>query len=286
MQKLFNNIAIPVDFTRVSEKAIEKAVDLANEYRCNIHLLHVVPASPFAGISSAREVTDLPQPDLTAGGREPQTALQQLREKYGRSLVQGTSLTVHSRKGTWQDSLVEFAITHKIDVVLIGRQGSLLRGRKMSLNANRIAEKTNIPVITIPENRRLTNLYSIVIPITDFLPVKKLMYGIYMAQHHNATIKLLGIESDRDYYRNKKVQHYLKKSFQLIRDNCGVPLEIVTTAGDNVAEAVNQYAAQSAADLVIVNPGRQSRMPGVLSMLFGHFLQKLSGPPVLTITPE
>ncbi|HEU4574816.1 MAG TPA: universal stress protein [Chitinophagaceae bacterium] len=286
MQKLFNNIVIPVDFTKVTENAICKAIDLANEYHCNIHLLHVITVSPFSGISPAKEYIPTPVLSQPVTNKDVQQQLDRLIKKYEKNLATGSTICAHIVRGSWNESVIEFVITHKMDVVLIGRCGSFFRNRRAVLNSNKIAEKTNIPVITTPENRRLTKLYSIVIPITDFLPVKKLMYGIYMAQHHNATIKLLGIESDKDFYKNKKVQYYLKKSFQLIRDNCAVPLEIVTTAGDNVAEAVNQYATKSAADLVIVNPGRQSRLPGFLSFLFGNFLQRFSGPPVLTINPE
>jgi nucleotide-binding universal stress UspA family protein len=80
------------------------------------------------------------------------------------------------------------------------------------------------------------------------------------------------------------VDHYLKKSFQLIRDNCQVPVDIATVVGVSVADAVNEYAHRNAADLVIVNPGRQSRMPGIVSLLTGSVLQKYSIPPVLTIS--
>jgi len=168
---------------------------------------------------------------------------------------------------------------------LIGQQGRSFRKKRMILDANRIAEKTNIPVITIPENRRLTGLTSIVIPITDFLPVKKLMYGVYIAQRFNATIRLLGIEDSKDGNQAKKVQHYLKKSFQLIRDNCPVPVKMASVSGHNVADTVNDYAFKNAADLIIVNPGKQTRMPGLFSSLFGNFLQKFSAPPVLTVNP-
>ena len=42
----------------------------------------------------------------------------------------------------------------------------------------------------------MTKLYSILIPVTDFLPIKELAYGVYVASGNNTTIKLLGIESN------------------------------------------------------------------------------------------
>ena len=40
----------------------------------------------------------------------------------------------------------------------------------MLLNPDKIAEATRVPIITIPANHRMTKLYSILIPITDFFP--------------------------------------------------------------------------------------------------------------------
>jgi hypothetical protein len=95
----------------------------------------------------------------------------------------------------------------------------------------------------------------------------------------------LGVEDSKDEQQAKKVQHYLKKSFQLIKDNCTLLVKMTSTSSHNVADAVNNYAFKNSADLIIVNPGKQTRMPGFFSSLFGNFLQKFSAPPVLTVNP-
>ena len=284
MQKLFNNILVPVDFSRVSKKAFESAIETANAYECNVHLLHVATISPLAAVAMAEGHVAVPDEQIN-NQKELEFQLANLKNDYLQLLENGKSVYTYLAKGLWNESIIDFVIDHKIDLVLIGQQGRSFRKKRMILDANRIAEKTNIPVITIPENRRLTGLTSIVIPITDFLPVKKLMYGVYIAQRFNATIRLLGIEDSKDGNQAKKVQHYLKKSFQLIRDNCPVPVKMASVSGHNVADTVNDYAFKNAADLIIVNPGKQTRMPGLFSSLFGNFLQKFSAPPVLTVNP-
>jgi K+-sensing histidine kinase KdpD len=120
--------------------------------------------------------------------------------------------------------------------------------------------------------------------VTDFLPVKKLMYGIYVAQNDNATIKLLGVENENDNDQSRRVHHYLQKSFQLIRDNCSVTVEIATTSGRNVAEAINQYAYKNPMDLIIVNPDKKNRISGSFVSFLANIIQKISVPPVLTIS--
>lgn len=184
--------------------------------------------------------------------------------------------------GKWNQGVIDFVNDNNIDLVLIGQKDAMLQKRKMLLNPDVIAEKTNVPVITIPSNKRLTGLYSIVIPITDFLPVRKLMYGVYIALNFGTTIKLLGIENTRT---KEKVQYYLEKAHKLIRDNCDVRVEKETVFSTNIAEAVNYFAIHESADLVIVNPGTQTKMPGIFSSLLGNIIQKYSAPPVLTVNP-
>ena len=47
MPKTFYNILVPVDFTNKSKWAITKAIELANNFHCNIHLVHVYSRQIF-----------------------------------------------------------------------------------------------------------------------------------------------------------------------------------------------------------------------------------------------
>ena len=42
MQNKLYNILVPVDFTAKNKWAIAKAIEMANNFNCNIHLVHVV----------------------------------------------------------------------------------------------------------------------------------------------------------------------------------------------------------------------------------------------------
>ncbi len=281
MQKLFNKILIPVDFTAKSKMAVEKACDIARQYHCSIHLLHVVPVSPFAAIAMTEGPMAIPLTHI-----ENKTAIEAAFNKLINSvkLLNGDSIKVESSilHGTWDEAIIEFANHNDFDLVLIGQKESFVLKRKMIINPDRIAARANIPVITVPSNKRLTNLLSIVIPITDFLPVRKLMYGVYIASSYDTTVKLLGIETEGTH---DKVQHYLQKAAQLIKENSNIKVEIETLISHNVAEAVNRFTKQKSTDLLILNPQTQTKMPGFFSSLFGNIIQKYSTPPILTVNP-
>jgi nucleotide-binding universal stress UspA family protein len=280
MQKLFNNILVPVDFSKDSKATFEKAIELANKYECNIHLLHVITISPSNAVSLAKGSEFVLHSFINK--QEGLTLrLNTFKDKYIYQLNNERSIHTHLQGGSWDESIINFVLQNKIDLVMIG-QG--LNKGKVVLNVNKIAEEINIPVITVPSNRSLVKLISVVIPVTDFLPVKKLMYGVYVAQNDNATVRLLGVEDQSDQEQSRKVHHYLQKSFQLIRDNCKVPVEIATTSGRNITEAINQYAYKNPTDLIIVNPGKQNALPGSFMSFLGKIFQKISAPPVLTIS--
>lgn len=272
MQKLFNKVLVPVDFSEKSRKAVEKSLELAEEYQCSVHMLYV-------NRSHLTRLFD------SEAARSHETALPGELEQLKNFVKTDAVVKIDHAVvlGTWNESVMAYIEQNQIDLVIIGQENNLFKRKEMRLNPNRIAAKTNVPVITIPANKRINKLCSIVIPVTDFLPVRKLIYGIYMGSKYTTTVRLLGVENEQT---RAKVHYYLKKAYQLIRDNCALNVELEVVPGNNVAEAINEYAMLSSADLVIVNPGNQSRMPGIFASLFGKIIQKYSVPPVLTVNPD
>ncbi|MEP7111137.1 MAG: hypothetical protein ABI760_24285 [Ferruginibacter sp.] len=106
-------------------------------------------------------------------------------------------------KRTWDETIIDLVNQHGFDLVLNGQKRRVTGKSNMLINPDKIAGKINIPVITAPIKRRLTRLYSIKIPITDFLPVRKLMYGVYIASVYETSIKLLAIENKKTKGQSK-----------------------------------------------------------------------------------
>ena len=280
MQKLFNKILVPVNFSASSAKLVQKAVDIAFQYDCSIHLLHIVQPA-FSLLLSNDD-------HMPSAMIDNKNEIEFEMEKYV-SLIYSRQDNIDNinkptysiLKGTLNEAVLGCITEQDIDLVLIGRNTRITKS-KMKIDPDRIAAKTNIPVMTIPLKRDVNHLNSIVIPVTDFLPVRKLIYGIYMASTDNATLKLVGIENKKT--RNI-VGHYLKKAYGLIKNNCDISVHLLRVSGENVAGAVNEYTSNHSTDLVIVNPRIQTRMPGFFSSFFGNILQKYSSQPVLTINP-
>lgn len=282
MQKLFNKILVPVDFTDRSKKAVEKAGQMASQYDCSIHLLHVINIFPDTALSKFEPLVPIPNWLGIDNKKELEFQLATLCESVAGNQGKAIDIQYAIVKGSWDEAIIEFANQHTIDLIVVGQTGREIRKRKMILDPDKIADKTNSPVITVPSNQKVTGLYSIVIPVTDFLPVRKLMYGVYIASNHNSTIKLLGIENTDT---KNKVMYYMMKAYKLIIENCNVKVEFEKTESLNVADAMTRYMQNKAVDLIILNPGTQTKIPGLLSSLLGNIIQKNATPPVLTVNP-
>lgn len=281
IQKLFNKILVPVDFSPRSQAAITKAIELANEFDCSVTVLHVETMAPFASVAFAEGHVVVPYP-LLNNSSELQYKLERIVDKAARGFNMLPVIKTVLLCGTWNDCIIAYINQHDTDLVLLGQRSRILKKRSMYINPDLIAFKTNIPVITVPTSRRLSKLLSVVIPVTDFVPFRKLMYGIYLASHNNATIRLLSVQSGN---HNERYEHCLAKTLSLLRDTTGIPTETDVIVSSNVAEALHDYSRLWSSDLVIVNPGKQSRMPGFFSRITGNILQKYASTPVLTISP-
>ncbi|MFN8253219.1 MAG: universal stress protein [Ferruginibacter sp.] len=279
MQKLFNKILVPVDFSTRSKRAVEKAMMLAEEYQCSVTLLHVVKPNTWRRQLNEKSFSII-HPDSR---KETEFRLWKVAaEACHNTRLSPNNVQVVVQAGEWGDCMVNYISKHQVDLVMMGQDNTLPLLRAEKINADAIASSTHIPVISIPSGKMIARPKTIIIPVTDFLPVRKIMYGIYMATASNATLQLLQVKNEQP---GDKSGHYLYKAYRLIQDNCSVHADIQAAIGENPAAAIREYLQQKNAGLVIVNPGTQTTMPGFFSRLLGRMMQMHAKAPVMTISP-
>ena len=110
------------------------------------------------------------------------------------------------------------------------------------------------------------------------------MFATYLAKKYNSRLHLVtlsGSQADPDDDGNT----YLLKAYRLIRDNTEVPVECKTLPGENIATITLQYAKDVKADLIVINPGKESLLSGFINRIFSRFLFNESRIPVMTVAP-
>lgn len=274
MVNLFTKILVPVDFLPTTLNTVERAVDLARQYRCSIHLLHVISDQP-GGIANHDRYNTNWKPNANG----PEVQLDRFIAHIQRISGNGVKATYSIERGAWNPRIIKVVNEKNYDLVLLGRPDKIARRKKWTLNADTIAAETNVPVMTIPGSRRLRKFYSILIPVTDFLPLRKLVYGTYMASNYHANVKLLGVEQAK---HEDKTAFFLEKSFDLVRNSPAFEVNSEMSKNHFVAEAVE---AMSINDLVILNPGMREDRPDAATGPAAREADKFADFSVLTVNP-
>ncbi len=142
-----NKFVCPVDFSEGSERALDKAVELAGALGAQLELVHVYQAANIAlpgatAISVERTLID----EL---GKQSQKALDEALSKL-RARAPNLQVNAHLLEGTAADTIVSFAEKVGASMIVVGTHGR--RGFQRFLLgsvAERLVRTSPIPVLTV-----------------------------------------------------------------------------------------------------------------------------------------
>jgi len=249
----FNNILVPVDFSASTDIAIEKAIELSDGCDTVIHLLHVLtPLAPwtsfFTGIHNHNNETSASEQNTWW---EANRKLDQWRSaieaaspgiKVKKSLIKEVSI---------QSAIIRLAYRLSPDLIVIGKQND--RRHFLIFNTvspDQVAKTTHCPVLTIKPGSIHRTIKSIVVPIRDFVPERKLEIAARIARKYNSDVHFIAIG-----------KHHL-------------------------AKAILSYTKLIMADLILVNPEIESGISSLAgSRHISDLLSRDSGIQVLDVQP-
>jgi nucleotide-binding universal stress UspA family protein len=277
MKKLFSNILVPVDLGNPSGNVIREAMELARTFECNVHLLFMLPPAgrrythPGNWFKTEEDINQ---------------RILKLYAGYIMHLPPPLLLHTATGKGRHETLITNYAIKHPIDLVVMGRSHPLLSAGWLRQSAfSRLSKRIGCPVLTLHSSASLESLRNIVLPVSrSFLPLRKLMFATYLAKKFNSRLHLITLSPKRPAPADDD-NAYLLKAYRLIRDNTEVPVECKTLPGENLATTTLQYARDVKADLIVINPGKESLLSGLLNRLFSRFLFDESRIPVMMVAP-
>ncbi len=283
MKKLFNHILVPISLNGHTGLLMEKAVQIANRFDCDIHLLCLQTSGivlPFVHDGNLKLAA--------ANGAEAANAmkLKTLIDTYRAGLADGLLMTSTTATGNLNTLIKEQVITRQIDLIVLSRHEKKRHGDVFhKVDVNQLAQQTQCPVLTVTDEFDAGHLQNIVVPVDDFLPIRKLTAATYLARRFNAVIHLMGGRSNSTA-ENRQKDRSLTRAYQLLRDYTNVKVFCSTQEGYTTAEDTLAYAENVKADLIVVNSGKESLLRGWFSKWLGKYLYKKSTIPVLTISPR
>ena len=147
----YKNILVPVDFSPVSQRSINRASEIAAHYQAHLTLLHVVEDIPL-GVAAFGDVGAVyMSPDTHDLVKE--TAQKQLAE-LAQQMQLGTEIKLKVIDGYANTSINDYAEDHHIDLIVIGHSAkSGFLGMLMGSTAETVAKhaKCDVLVMRIPK---------------------------------------------------------------------------------------------------------------------------------------
>lgn len=278
MQKLFTKILVPVNFNRNTRWSVEKAVQLANKFGCDILLLHVQsPPSMIPFLYTA----DFLDSFIRSGGEVLKKKMKDVMRVHKPKLKEGLIMTSLITDGYWQPVLKDVIVAEHIDLALIPRShkrlGSALIYR---ISINKLSQQTNCPIMTITRNLNANHLQNIVVPVFDPLPLKKLTMATYLSFETGGCIYLMGKD---DSTTSRPGKGHLMRAYQLLNEFGKMEIHCSLQGSEDSGASTLAFAKIVKANLIVVNPGKESRLRGLWNKLRGKYLCRESDIPVLTV---
>lgn len=277
MPKKLYNILVPVDFSGRSKWAITKAIELANNFHCNIHLVHVVTTRllPILPI----EVSQLMPYDSTASVNNARKKLQMLKDRYRQHLCGDGKIEISLLQGNPSQQLTKYIEQYDMDLVVVGLSKFNLVHRILSaVSISSLARKTNVPVLAIRSSGLVSHFKKIVLPLTNDVPVRRIQFTTMLARSFQSTVYLVGLRKD-----DNAAETILNKTLEVVQSLSTIPVQCFLLEGKNLAKSTLEFSKRINADLIMANPLKEFHMPGWWNRITRKLLSYGSRIPVITV---
>ncbi len=281
--KLFSikKILIPIDFSDISLVAIDHAGFLAQLFKAEIVLLHVIEKNweQFNIIAPELRI-DVPSDLTNAIEKKLEETADSIRAKFGVSSIALTAT------GHIFSEILTIAKEHEVDLVVMGTHGvSGVVEFFVGSNAFKMVTLSDCPVMTVQGHSNHKGFKDILLPIDNSVHSRqKLNHAIVLAKHFGSRLHILGLDDSTDDQELKKFDHKLEQIEEYIK-KCNLSFTRKIVRGKNQAVMTLSYAKTIDADLIIIMTDQDENITGRLMGVYAQQIVNHSQIPVLSISP-
>lgn len=272
-------IIVGIDFQNQSLAAMKFAVNMAACIQAPLRMVFV---------NHKQSAKDIFQRDSTRIEEEASKRLQQLADKYSPSPLntEQISYTIKA-KGDVIEALNEEALACKASVIVVGTRGHLHNALFSRSLASRIAEESNIPVVTIKDGAHInTNIKHILAPIDSSLESRqKLPFTVRLAKVFNAQIDLVGMCHANTETVVQKVEAYLAQAYKYVQEY-NIPVSKEVICSEEVVDSIITYTENKPIDLMVSMTEQISYASNLWKGSFAEQFINKSHIPVVNIQPK
>lgn len=277
--KLYN-ILVPVDFSGKNKWAISKAIELANNFDCNIHLVHVVytnilPMLPIGtGIFTPYE--------SHASRVDACKRLKEMAAFYSNQLCGNGKIEISILEGNTANKLSGYIKQFEMDMIVIGlHKFNLVQRILSSISISRLAKKTNIPVLAVGPGGLLCHFKKIILPLHEELSMQKIKMATMLGRMFRSTIYVITLRKE-----DNVAEKIVNEALEIIQSLSTIPVQGIILEGKNLAKTTLDFAKKINADLIMINPLKEFNLPGWWNRITKKILPYDSRVPVITINKQ
>src|SRR5215213_8717669 len=245
MLQSFKNILIPVDFTRNTEVAINKTLELADHEEAFVHLMHV----SGTGYSFKKQMHPDCQKKLTEWKNT-------IEDEYPHISVKVSV----QESGYVHNTIKRKAEEINADLIVIGQSSThywlpILK----TVLPMRLAQSTQIPVLTVKPGALHNKPKTVIVPIADEIPDIKINALELLCKKAKLNIHLVTFVNGKNVPSEFSASALLQV-YQWLKTKLHCPVEYAVMQGSNKAKAILQYAEKNNADILLVHPKKETQL--------------------------
>lgn len=242
----FYNILVPVDFAIKTRWAILKAIELANNFNCNIHLVHVY-TKPLFRLGRLEGMYLLPY-ETTIDLERSAAKLENLKENYA-PFMKGGKIEISLLHGNPRKELSKYISQFNMDLVVTGLPAlNLYHNIFSSFSASMITSQTNIPVLAVRSGGIVSHFKKIVLPVTKELPESRIKLATLLAKSFDSTVYLAVMRKDLEQGEN-----ILSRAIHLVQSVSSIPVQCFMLEGKSLAKSTARFSKRIKADILFSN---------------------------------
>lgn len=277
--KLYN-ILVPVDFSGKNKWAISKAIELANNFECNIHIVHVVHTNivPVLPIEASIFTPYESHTDRMVAYER----LKELSAHYSNQLCGNGKMEISVLEGNTANKLAGYIRQYEMDMVVVGlSRFNLIQRVVSSVSISKLARKTNVPVLAVRSGGLVCHFKKIILPLHEEVPLHRIKLATMLARAFKSTIYMVTLRKE-----NNTPENIINEALQIVQSISTIPVQGIILEGKNLAKTTLDFAKKINADLIMINPLKEFNLPGWWNRLTNKLLSYSSKIPVLTINKQ
>jgi len=253
----FEQILVPIDFTINTNVAIDKALSLAESPNPILHLLHVQSSTRktpigynfFSLFNNVQNVNK--DENIIKTMQSLKIAIHQKRPDVAVMMHIVNDIPV-------EEAIIRTGREIMPDIIILAKKSHhYLLPFLNTVVPTRLAQQTQIPILTSKPGSINQTIKTIVVPIGNKFPQKKIDIINALRRRSRIHIRLLTFRDDEN---SNQVSGILIHVYRLLRHGALSDIQCETISGKNKAKAILDYCEKVEADLLIVTPEAETKI--------------------------